>query len=381
MKRVYWRPPGVSRGALAMIAVVAIAALVAVEAFPVKQKQRYYSEKMAAAKLALRAFTEIKAEKIRRGIPIDPEGDPGKTGLIGQPLSTVTSNTGYITAKRTSVNPNFAAVLVDLLKRAGVKQGDTVAVGVSGSFPALNACTFAAIQTLKLRPIVIASASASEWGANNPELLWIDMEHLLMQKQVFGFHSVAASRGGIDDRGFGMSKEGRRIIDAAIERNQLEMIEPHSLVDSIDKRMQIYDAAAGDRPIKAYINIGGGTASVGTHVGKKEFRRGLNLEPPNKTGLVDSVMLRFAERDVPVIHMTGIEGIARKYGLSIVPDGIPPIGEGNVYIKAEYNRWLAGGGLLLIFLVMLAFIRLDVGLRILRGSAKKQGATQPQQMI
>ncbi len=364
-----------------MIALVAVAALIAVEAFPVERKQRWYPEKIAAAKLALRAMAEVKAEKARIGIKPDPEGDPFNTGLIGAPLSVVTSNTGYLTAKQTSVNPNFAAVVVHLLKRAGIEKGDTVAVGVSGSFPALNIDTFAACQILGVKPIVIASASASEWGANNPELLWIDMEHMLYQKGIFGFHSVAASLGGIDDKGFGMSKEGRSLLDTAIERNNLEKIAPRSIVDSVEKRVAIYEREAGDHPIKAYVNVGGGTASVGTHIGKKEFSPGLNLEPPHKDTLMDSVMLRFAERDVPVIHLTNIAKLAHEYGLPFEPQGIPPVGEGTVYVRAEYNRWLAGAGILVVFAVMLAFIRLDIGIRILSATRKKSGGTQPQQMI
>ena len=225
MKRVYWRPPGVRRAALSLIACVALVALVAVQASPVKKKQRWYGEKMAAARLALRAMDQIKAEKARLGIVPDAEGDPQNTGLIGKPLSSVTSDTGYLLAKRTSVNPNFAAAMVDLLKRAGVKQGDTVAVGVSGSFPALNIATYAALQTLKLKPIVIASASASQWGANDPNLLWIDMERVLAERHVFSIRSAAARRGGLDDRGFGMSKQGRKLIDDAIERNHLEELD------------------------------------------------------------------------------------------------------------------------------------------------------------
>lgn len=381
MKRVYWRPPGVSRAALTLIACVALAALVAVEAFPVKRRQRWYADKMAAARLALRAMGGIKAEKARLGIQPDPEGDPQNTGLIGTALSSVTSDTGYLIVKRTSVDPNFAAVMVDLLRRAGVTSGDTVAVGVSGSFPALNIATYSALQTLKLRAIVIASASASQWGANDPNLLWIDMERILTERHLFSIRSVAVSRGGLDDRGFGMSKQGRQLIDQAIARNHLRRLEVTSLADAIDKRMATYAEQAGDHPIRAYINIGGGTASVGTQVGKKQFKPGLNRRPPRASGLVDSVMLRFSRRGVPVIHITNIDKLAQSYGLPVEPDGIPPIGQGTVYIKPEYNRWLALGGLAAIFATMLAFIRLDVGLRLLRGSRRKNSVRHPEQMI
>jgi len=138
----------------------------------------------------------IKAEKARRRIRPDPEADPNDTGMVGLTLSPVTSNTGYLSAKHTAINPNFAAVFVQLLKRAGVNKGDLVAAGLSGSFPSLNIAAFSAMQTLELEPIVIASASASQWGANHVDFLWIDMERVLFEQKIFRFRSMSRrSRG------------------------------------------------------------------------------------------------------------------------------------------------------------------------------------------
>jgi poly-gamma-glutamate system protein len=271
VKLLSYRAPSVSHAALVLVALVALTALVAVESLPVHKKQPYYENKLMAARLMREAMSAIKAEKLRRGIAIDPQSDPGRTGLIGSSLTPVTSNTGYLSAKQASTNPNFAAVLVQLLEAAGTQRGDVVAVGLTGSFPALNIAAYAAIQTLGLQPIVITSAAASEWGANQIDLLWIDMERVLNEKGIFRFRSVAASRGGIDDRGFGMSAEGRALLDAAIERNGLTALESKSLPEAIERRMQLYEQRANGRRIKAYINIGGGTASVGTHVGRKQF--------------------------------------------------------------------------------------------------------------
>ena len=130
----------------------------------------------------------------------------------------VTSVLGHLSAKQTSTNPNFAAVLVEMLKEAGVQQGDVVAVGVSGSFPALNICTYAALESLGARPLVISSASASQWGANVPQLMWPDMEHLLLRQKrvdeegkelppVFSIKSIATSIGGNNDEGEGLTEE------------------------------------------------------------------------------------------------------------------------------------------------------------------------------
>jgi len=382
MRRVYWRPPGVSRRAMILITALSVCVLLAVELLPVRRKQPWYDEKLQAAHLARHAMGVIKAEKARRGILPSPEADPHGTGMIGSALSPVTSNTGYLSAKRTSINPNFAAVLVHMLKQAGVKPGNLVAVGMSGSFPALNIATFAAIQTLDdLQPIIISSVSASQWGANDADFLWVDMERVLVDAKVFRFRSIAASRGGIDDRGFGMSPRGRELLDQAIERNQLRLIDPEELNEAVAERIDIFQEHAKGRPIRAYINIGGGAASVGTHLGKKLFRPGLNRNPPRRRAPVDSVMIHFAELDVPVIHITRIAYLAERFGLAQEPEGVPRPGEGKVFMKAEYNRWLAGGGIALILAIMLAFIRLDVGMRILKSTRRPREHVQPEPMV
>lgn len=381
MRKVYWRPPGISRAAFILIATVALVALTVVESFPVERKQAFHEEKIAAARLTLLGMRAIRDAKRASGIRIDREADPAESGMLGTSFSAITANTGYLNAKRTSANPNFAAVLVELLGEAGLPQGSTVAVGVSGSFPALNLASYAALQEMGYRPLVITSVSASEWGANHSEYTWLDMEQTLREKKLLKFSSVAASRGGIDDRGFGISKRGRDLLDAAIARAGIPAIEPRSLTHAIDQRMQLYDELAAGSPIRAYINVGGGSASVGTHVGKKQLEPGLNLKAPRGAKLVDSVMSRFLTRDVPVIHVTSIVRLARRHGLPVEPTSIPPVGSGEVYVKPEYNRWLTAVALALVIAVMLIFIRWDVGLRILSRTRKGSNERQPQQMI
>ncbi len=357
MKRLYWQALGIPRPAAVSVALVALSGLVLVEAFPVQRKQPFYDEKVAAARRAREALAVIKTERIRRGIPIDPATDPAASGLIGLPLTPVTSNTGYLDAKQITVNPNFAAVLVHMLRRVHLQKGDVVAVGVSGSFPALNVATYAALQVLGVQPIVITSTAASEWGANEPTFMWPDLERLLEDQRVFSFRSVAASLGGIDDRGFGMSQEGRDLLARAIERNGLPRIDSKSVVDAIQQRMAIYERAAKNRPIKAYVNVGGGSASVGTHIGKKQLQPGVNLEPPHAETLMDSVMLRFLARDVPVVHVTQIKQLARAHGLPLKPGSVPRVGEGTVYVRPEYSRALAALALLATLAVLFAFAR------------------------
>jgi poly-gamma-glutamate system protein len=356
----------VSRSALVLITVLALGSLTAVEVFRIEKRQPYFEEKIMAARLAQQAIQTIRTERLNRNIPIDWQADPTGSGLIGSLMTPVTSNRGVLSAKQTSVNPNFAAVIVDMLKEAGVAEGDAVAVGYSGSFPAFNICVEAALYTLKLNPVMISSASASQWGANIPEFLWIDMEQILKEADVFPYRSVTASIGGIEDTGLGMTMEGHRYLKEAITgRNHLPMLKPRDYADSVEKRMAIYREHAGDRPIKVYISVGGGTSSVGTKVGKRLFRPGLNFQEPSVLEHVDSVMLRFVQQGVPVIHLIHVENLAEKYGLAIQPAQMPAIGEGDIFLRREYSRVLAGIALVAIVASLFAFVRMDLGQRII----------------
>ncbi len=380
MKRIYWRPQKVSRIELALIALLATVMLVGVERLVVVESQPWHAEKLAAAQLARRAIDQLRAERERLGVEIDPATDPTGSGLIGLAMSDVTTNTGHLAAKQTSVNPNFAAVIVHYLKRAGVEAGDPVAVGVSGSFPALNIAVYAAIETIGARALVVSSVSASQWGANDPRFMWPDMERALHERKVFAIRSVAASRGGIEDRALGIGREGRQHLDLVIERNGLPAIKPKDYAQSVESRMAAYEAAAGGQPIKAYINVGGGTTSVGTRVGKQMFQPGLNRTPPTGLREVDSVMSRFSQAGVPIIHLVKVGALAQRFGLPQQPSELPRPGEGEIFAKEAPNRWLAVGAVSMILGLLYGFIRRDFGLRILRGLGRKADAA-PERMV
>lgn len=380
MKKLYWRPQQVSLRVLGMLTFVAICSFAAIETFKVREQQPYYREKMRAAQTALEAMRAVKAERLRRGIPIDVETDPAESGLVGELLSPVTTNIGHTGAKQTSVNPNFAAVMVHLLKRANVSEGDTVAIGMSGSFPAMNIAVLAAVEALRLRPVIISSIGSSQWGANHPDFMWTDMEKVLADANILPYRSAAVSPGGVDDRALGLSKAGKQMLRAAIERTEVPVLEPKSYTDGIEQRMALFRQQAGDAEIRAYINVGGGTTSVGTRVGKEMFKPGLNTDPPRGPA-VDSVMSRFAQAAVPVIHVIKIDTLAELHGLPLQPQAMQPVGQGKVFVKVVYNRWLAGATLAMLFAAMIGLLRFDLGHRLLGRRMRSASASEVEPMV
>jgi poly-gamma-glutamate system protein len=377
MKRIYWRPRIVSTNALLVIAATALAALVVVEAFPERRSEVYLQQMLEASRLANEAMEIIRLERERRKLPIDPIADPAGSGLIGVAMSEITSNTGNLLAKQTTVNPNWAAVGVRLLHDAGVKEGDTVSVGLSGSFPALNISLYAAMTTLRLEPIVVSSVSASQWGANHPKFLWLDMERVLHDRKVIPFRSVAASFGGAEDRATGLSEEGLKILRRAIARSKLPLIEPENYAESVVERMAIYRDEAAGKPFRTYLNVGGGTSSVGTRRAKFAFRPGINRRTPPRAALIDSVMARFLDEGVPVIHFLQVNRMAERFGLPVSPQVRPPVGTGQVFLQRRYNPWLTVGSLSLVVGSLFLFIRSGRGRMALQSARKEEEQLEP----
>jgi poly-gamma-glutamate system protein len=387
VKKIYWRPRYISRTALLVITAIALGGMAIVEFNPVTVRQPHYEEMVAAAELAAKCMEQIKTDRLKRGYPIDRENDPAESGLIGVAVSPATSTFGVLQAKQLSVNPNFAAVIVEMLKRVGVEKGDTVAVGCSGSFPGMNVCLVAALETLGARPITISSAAASQWGANLPEFLWIDMEKGLYDSKLISFRSAVASLGGVEDRGLGMDATTIAVLTKGVERCGLELITASDSADtfsqSIDKRMAEYSAKAAGSRIKAYINVGGGTTSVGKSLGKRLLPSGPNFKLPKAARDIDSVMTRFLAKDVPVVHLVRVEELAERYGLSVKADRtqIPEVGEGAVYSRREYNVWYVAAVLAAILASLYAFIRSDWGFRVFQHGTRLKDSGHPEPMV
>ncbi|MEO2049545.1 MAG: poly-gamma-glutamate system protein [Pirellulales bacterium] len=280
MKSIYWRPQKVSRPTLVMISLSAICVWALVHGAYLLGSAEHGSMKLQAASRAEESFQAIRAARIERGDTINRVLDPTDSGLLGVAMSQVTSRPAELADKQTSVNPNIAAAIVEMLLDAGVERGDTVAIGWTGSLPALNIALCAAMESLELIPIAVASVTSSQYGANRPDFLWLDMERILAEQQLISFRSHAASIGGIADRGLGMSAPALEQVTAGIRRNHLPMIGTQSRAESIDQRMQIYTTKARIKPIKLYVNVGGGVVSTGGSEAKRHYQPGLNRTLP-----------------------------------------------------------------------------------------------------
>ena len=287
---------------------------------------------------------EETIEAVRRcredgGIPIDPGTDVNRTGLIGLEYSPLTTSLGNLGAKRTSANPDFAAFIVRLLNEAGCEKGDPVAIGASSSFPALIAASLCAAKAMKLQPLLICSLGASQWGANDPRFHWLDIQECLRRSGLLEDDPIAVSLGGEGDTGQDMSSEGRILLLARAKESGIRFLEEPDLVRNVQERLRLYEKAAGRKKIKAFINIGGSWANMGTDSAILKIAPGLishvrQLPPPERRG----VLFEMAARKVPVIHLLHVRGLCERFGLAWDPSPFPAPGQSQLYRQDSTSR-------------------------------------------
>ncbi len=311
-------------------------------------RQRDYDLKMNAAVAAEKAFAAVREFRGLEGASLDLVNDPAGTGLIGPEFSPITNATGNLDSKLTSLNPNFAAVIVQYFRQVGLKPGDPVAVAVSGSFPGMNIALFAAIEAMDLRPTVITSVGASNWGANSPDFTWLDMESLFYNKGIFNTRSLAATFGGGNDMGRGLSPYGRQLAMDSITRNNIKFLESENIEKAISGRMTFYEKTSRGRPFKLFVNVGGGVASLGSSHNKTLLPAGLNFDLGAHNWPRKGTLILFSEKGVPIVHLLRITSLAREFGLPVAPDFQPQPGEGEIFVRDMY-RWPLAAAFLIIY--------------------------------
>lgn len=300
-----------------------------------------YAQKLAASRQTLACLESIHDLKAELGLETDETADINDTGLIGLEYSFITTTIGNLEAKRTSTNPNMAAVVVDMFTELGLQPGDRVAVNCSGSFPALNTAVLCAIDVMELEPYLISSFGASTHGANDPALTWLDMEHHLYSQGLIGHKSDLFSIGGMEDVGKEMDPGLRENITRRIRGYGYELFYDEDLIRNIETRYKIY-RDQGD--LKCFINVGGNDASFGDSNIMVHTDGGILTElseNDNSTGLVQL----FLKDSIPVIHLLNMKSLATEYGLPIDPVPLPEPGQGGVYHEVHYQTWIACFGL------------------------------------
>ena len=344
------------RHAIISAGVISLLAFLLVRVTAPEPALRQTPEMVAAAHLMSGAVSSVGEHRESMGSStrqsIDEGIDPNRTGLIGPQYTPLFTTVGHLEAKRTTTNPDMAALVVHVLQEAGVKPGDRIAIGASGSFPALMIASLSAAESMSLQPAIVFSLGASSYGATDPGFHTLDLYQLLQREIGFTVAAEAVSLGGGDDVGSEIEDETRWSLIAQIEASGIHFIQEPDLRRNVATRMGLY----GD--VAAFINIGGSDANLGTSPMILELEPGLNIGVDLPTENQRGMVFEMAARGVPVIHLLNIRGLASRYGLPWDPAPLPEPGEADLYDAQQsggLRLWLIAAGYL-VALVAVVFL-------------------------
>lgn len=307
-----------------------------------------YAEKMDAAARMQACMDRVKEYKTELGLGIS-EDDIRGTGMIGEPYTFITTTAGALEAKRTTADPDMAALMVHMLHEAGVRSGDTVGAGFSGSFPALNIAVLCACAAMDVRVVSIASVGASTYGANQPELTFPDMAVRLAADGLIPAAPDAFSMGGWHDCGLDMDPDLAAAIRARLEATGIPMLYEEDFTANIAARMQLYEELG---PITCFIGAGGNL----TTIGQGEDTVPYGLVAPNTVKAVTAgsgLMEIYNAAGLPVLHLLNIKRLVADYGLPYDPLEPAVPGKSAVYFTKRFPvlagvLGIAGAGAVLV---------------------------------
>ncbi len=299
----------------------------------------------AAARRMARAERAVAEKRRSLGIPIDASLDPYRTGLIGVETSMLTTTIGDIVAKRTTTNTAFAALFVRYFHELGLKPGDRIAVGASGSFPGILLAALSACAETGVEPVVITSIGASEYGANIEGLSNAEMMVACKDAGVLPYMPAAISPGADGDQGISSlyrlepSDDLARYARRTARSLHVPFIGGESFEASFLSHLEVYEKAG---PVRAFVNIGGADINIGIGQASLKRKPGLILPPawnsraqptkqlsaapiatPERASVDagDGLLGYYLARGIPVLHFLNIKGLALQTGIAV--DGYP----------------------------------------------------------
>lgn len=330
-------------------------------------EREYMDLQLEAARRMEQAEAYLKERILSLGLEID-EMDLNKTALIGPEFTELTTTPGDESAKRTALNPNFAAAMVRWFTEAGLEKGDKIAIGTSGSFPGFAIASTIAATVMELDVKMIASCGASMHGATRTEYTIFDILLDMKDAGYVDFDMLAVSGGGANDQGIsafeGFLYEGTEalfddICQRAAARSGAEWINYDNLNDSIMRRFELY----GDN-VKLFVNIGGASPNCGTSSYTLNFPQGLVMPEnfPEIPKVIDrGLNYEYAEIGVPVLNLLNVKLLAQENDIAYDSVPMQKAGESGVYAQTKYSRALIIITLLLtLFVLNFGYLRCNV---------------------
>ena len=332
---------------LVLIFLLALISLLLLEFVFTKHRERKDISVMKdAVALTKYWFNCVEQMKNERGIFSDAKSAVRYSALIGDEFTDITTTLGSLEAKEISTNPEFAALIVSYLTDCEIDSTKSVGVILSGSFPALGISCLAAVQTLKANAIIFSSIGASMYGANQPGATWLDIENYLCKNGGLKYRSTLTSLGAENDNGGGLTEEGIKKLESTILHYSSEKIEPKSLEESIQTKLNILL----NKKVGVLINIGGNQTSSGRCVHSNIIPNGLTKEFASCDDDDRGIIAHISENGTPFVNLLNIKKLAVENDILLNPSSNT---ESSIYWEQDRNKTPAAFSLIVLSVLLL----------------------------
>lgn len=299
--------------------------LAVILAGPVSAATETPTERFERAKRVLWAERNARvSDAIRAELEV---ADPARTGLVGIEWSSLTTTMGGLDAKRATTHGGWVDALRTCLGQLNLAPGDTIAIGSSGSMPAFLLATRIAAESLDLKPVIIASLTSSNFGANLEGFDLMHMEEVLLREGIVRTPIRIITPGGNRDRVHGAEPEiqahvATRMAElvamhgAQSSPHPTEPITPRTIREAHELRERVFFAESNCR---VFINIGGHAINFGTSARALGLPPGLTMPgslPDLEGDAHGRSLVRHALRNgIPVIHLLSVRQLAEAWNL------------------------------------------------------------------
>ena len=334
-----------------------------------------YDLKKKAVDIMVNGIESLRSEFIAKGTNNGEDSISFGDFLIGPQHSIIQTTSGSLISKQSVLNPDFAAMIVEMLIELELDSSDHVAVSYTGSYPGANVALLSALEALRIQASIISSCGSSEYGATHPDLTWIEMENHLYSSGIISNKSGLASIGGGYDLGTQLQVRGKKVCESAIYNHKINLLNIGDPEENINQRMQHYQNMTKD--ITLFINVGGGIYTTGDSLKRKDTPAGIIYPGDISSAASGTVIERFLEQDIPVININHIHILTEWYDLPY------PLGKKNqikmgslFYSKKQYNL-----AVILTAFIIAAGTVLSVGIVSHREIKKRMYSSEPESIL
>ena len=269
---------------------------------------------------ACKALWEARDARVSDAIRAElAQTDPHQSGLVGIEWSDLTSTSGYLDAKQCTTRPEWIEVLRGWFRELNLQPGDRVAIGSSGSMPGFLLAARIAAESMNLEPVIIASLTASNYGANIESFDLMHLEEVLLREGIVRVPIRAITPGGNRDRNHAAEPGVQAYVPrrlAELDGGPIEVLQPQTIREAYEVRMRLFFAVSD---AKVFINIGGHAINYGSGVRALGLPGGLvnpaSVPTSESDAKVRSITLQALRRGTPVINLLNVRGLAESVGI------------------------------------------------------------------